>query len=612
MYFLLGVLISIVTIVMFYYYIYKMLETGNVIYMLKELKAKEWITIISIFIFSVAISSILLQRNKYIYYWDYCMHWGPAISMSNMIFNNPIEMLKNIAGTISTSDYNWSMPLLYAPLVSIFGKEYSTVMIIVQIFFLCPTYVVISLYINKFISILGYGKKSVSLYVALVAMIPCIENVLLKGFLDAPVLIISTSILIVVIDFDYSKYDIKKCLLIAIGIMTLMIFRRHWLYWIVGLIISMSIQFLFQLRENCKQTITNSLLSALTIGVFCGILLLIPFRGFLNHSLRNYASIYVAWNGSLADKINSFVGAFGSLIKLMIVMIPFCIIKNRANIKYILLSLVLIFVPTYLINRSVIMHDSHFYLIVVPIILISVIGFNSIIFILKNKKWNITVGIIFVTYIVVNYLCYGFYDKFNFINNRAFRYVFMQGDHYNTLYRSDLDNIKNMVKEINKLTEEYDTNVYICAGSDNLNQCLLQYAFEPDTFQAIPRWNPSSDVDLRDGFNTSIFDAGIVVVEGPTPDLESNTYQKNIFGVIWFLSEQIRDPNSPIGRHYKLVSEYDLINNSVGSIYVKISDFEASDYDYLISFYDELYPNNKDIFSERIQNYIEEKFKTES
>ena len=162
--------------------------------------------------------------------------------------------------------------------------------------------------------------------------------------------------------------------------------------------------------------------------------------------------------------------------------------------------------------------------------------------------------------------------------------------------------------DINDYTNEYDTSVYICAGSDNLNQCLLQYAFEPETFQAIPRWIYSSDVDLRDGFCTGIFDAGLVVVESPTPDLNTSTYHKNIYGVIWYLSEQIRDGESFLGRHYKLLKEYDLANNTKAGVYVKISDLELQDYDDLIHFYDYLYPDNKDIFSARIQEYVKERY----
>lgn len=605
-----GILIWALAVGLFYLYIYKMLQEGEVLYMIKNLRAIEWVQIVIVFVVSVGISTILLQRNEYIYYWDSCMHWTPAVSLSTWLFTDPLAALQNVLYTIENTDYNSSMPLLYALLVRVFGREYSTTIVIVQIFFMCPAYIVISLYINKMLKLLGFGKQSVPLYVAFAAAIPCIENVLVIGFLDAPVLLISTAILIVVSDYDFSKYDVKKCLLIAVGILMLMVFRRHWSYWVVGLVFYMFTAVLFELKENTKLVMKNSLFTAATIGIFCIICLIGPLRGYLEHSLRNYESIYAAWNGPLTQKRDSLIGTFGFLIELAIISIPVCIVKSRRSLKFIIPLLCLICIPTYLMNRSVIMHDSHFYLIVVPIILVVVFGFNSVICLIKNKKCQIITCIVMVAFIATNYLCYGFYDAFSGVDNKVFSFLYRRGGdyniHYRTLYRGDIDTIKEMVKDINTLTEEYDTNVYICAGTHDLNQGLLQYAYQPDTFNAIPRWYPSSDVDLRDGFNTSLFDAGVVVVEEPTPDLEIENYQKHIYGVIWFLSEQIRNADSPIGRHYQLFEQYNLQNERIGDIYIKVSDWEMADYRYLMDFYDELYPDNKDIFSERIQEYVDQ------
>lgn len=604
--YILGACVGVFPIVIYYLYVYGMLRIGNVLHMIKEMTRKEWIALFVICLFSVSVTSILLQQNNNIYYWDYCMHWTPAVSMSKLLFTNPMNIVKNVIYTIGHLDYNWAMPLLYALPCRIFGWEYSDTIIIAQVFYMFPVYVVISLYFNKILNMLGIGKKSVPLYTFFITLIPIIQNVFLKGFLDAPVLMISTLILIIVSDFDYSRVDIVKCVMIALGIITLLIFRRHWSYWCVGLVCYMIVACLFQIRNNPKQVLKNAMISALIIGVICLFFLLVPFRDFLFRSLRNYEGIYTAWNGTFSVKKAKLIGAFGIFIEAFLICIPIIIGKLKKKSSILLPLCILIVLPTYLISRSVTMHDSHFYLIVVPILLIIIIGLNCVGELINSKRYRYIYGVFSVGFILLNYLNYAFWDFFSSFDGKIYNHLFRQTAHYEVLYRPDVNTLKTMVQDINMYVDEYDTPVYICAGSGNLNESLLLNVNQPESFLAISRFLNASAVDLRDGFKTSFFDAGIIVVEEPTPDLESNHYQKSIYGVIWYLSEQLRDDTSPLGRHYRLLKQYTLQNGTIGDIYLKESPIEKEDYESLMHFYDELYPENKDIFSERIRQYMDE------
>lgn len=607
MIYLKGILLGLVPIILYYLYVYGMLRLSNVTYMIKELKAREWIYIGIIFLASLGISSILLHQNDYIYYYDYCMHWTPAVSFAKRLFIDPQNILRQIWLSIGTSDYNHLMPLLYALPCRVFGIEYVDTVLVVQFFYMFPVYIVISIYINAVLKKLEIGKKSIPLYVLFVATIPLIENVLLRAILDPPVLMISTLILIMLLDYDYSEFNLKKNIMLAIGVLALVILRRHWAYWVVGLICYMFISFLFQINKlNYKSVIKNSLLSALFIGAICIVILLFPFRDFLMHSLRNYEGLYVAWNGSVSTKLQYVRKEFGILVEIAIISIPIIIWKLKKRSSFVINSLIMILVPSLIMSRSVIMHHSHFYLVIVQILLLIAVGLNCIIDSISKKNIQRIVGILMVIFFVFNYMNYAFFNFFGRIDNVVYNHLFKQNEHYQVLYRSDVDTIRNLVSDINKYTDSYETGVYVCAGSSNLNDSVLLAVNQPKEFRAVHNMLPISAVDLRDGFNTNFFDAGIVVVEDASYNLENN-YTKNIYGVVWYLSDLLQDENSYLGKHFELLGTYELQNQSTAKIYHKISELEESDYIELMDFYDQLYPNNKNIFSERIQNYINEK-----
>ena len=601
-----GLAIASSAVVLFYFYIYLVLKAGGVVSLLKGLNAAEWILIFSACLFSVAASSILLQKNHFIYYWDYGMHWVPSVDLANLLFSSPVQALRYIASSIANSDYNATEPLLYALFVKVFGKDYSSVVKTVQVFFMCPAYICISLCINKYIMLAGYGKKSVPLYTAFAVLIPVIQNVLLKAYLDAPVLLVSTSLLILVSDFQYESFSLKKACLVAVGIMILVIFRRHFAYWTIGFIFMFGVLFLFQVKSNPKLVTRNFILSMAVIGGFCLLCFLFPFRAFLRHSLRNYSALYVAWNGTLGQKWMTVKESLGTLVLFAAVALPISIMKSKKTIRHILALLVLIFVPFCIMSKSVIMHDAHFYLGIVPILVILALGGNAFVLLWNKRIYKIASAALLTLYVCINYATYAFFWHFSNIHGKVFDFLFRQDRHYTVLYRSDIETIKLLVKRLNSLSDEYNEDVYIAAATDTLNSCILAWAYQPETFWSVSRMAPSSEVDLRDGFNVSFFDCGLVVVQEPTPDLEHNHYQKNCYAISWFISEQLRDKESPLGRHFQLVKRYDLENGQKGDVYRKVSDFELADYKFLIHFYDELYPENKEIFSERIKTYMKE------
>ena len=154
--FIIGLIISILVIVLFYGYIAVCFKCVKVEDFFKNISKKEWIGIFCFFILTTMFVNYMVQKNRFIYFWDYSMHWVPTFSMEKMLFQDPIATMKTVWNTIGTTDYNWLMPLLYVLPAKIFGSSYETMIVLIHIFYMCPSFLVISVCINKFLELAGY------------------------------------------------------------------------------------------------------------------------------------------------------------------------------------------------------------------------------------------------------------------------------------------------------------------------------------------------------------------------------------------------------------------------------------------------------------------------
>lgn len=601
-----GILIGIIAILLFYGFVYACLKASDSTLLLKNMKKREYVFLFLFFIISSIFVVFILSKNSFIYFWDCTMHWTPTISLSNDLFLDPIGTLKTIYNTTGITDYNWTMPLLYALPARIFGNSFEKVIFVVYIFYMCPAFIIISLCINKYLNLAGYKVNRVFQYVLMTFAFPIVLYVLLKGYLDPPILILSTCLLLLTADFEWNHFDFKRSILISFGILTMVLFRRHWAYWTIGFILSMCIEFVSQLKKNGKKQIKYFMANMLCIGTVCSGTLLLFFPEFLRRSLRNYYEIYAGWNNTFLKKILALDEACGNYIIIIFIGIGFVMWKNRQAIKYIVRMLVQMWVPTILMMSTVLMHDSHFYFEVVPILIMLAFIIEEGIKESKNKKF--IVGLSYI-YIGCNFL-YCFYNPNNIsaLNDNVFHFVICDL-RYQPYYRSDTESIHGLVEFLNEATEKYNTDCYICASSQNVNYHMLNLENAPTSQDSLQRDLAIASSDLRDGFSTNFFDAGIIVIEKNEDDEEiyRNYQAKGGVGVTKFLTEELLDRTGPVGKHYELIGEYELNYkyHSKAQVYLKISNYEESDYEYLMNYYDKLYPDHKDLFSERIKAYME-------
>lgn len=168
---------------------------------------------------------------------------------------------------------------------------------------------------------------------------------------------------------------------------------------------------------------------------------------------------------------------------------------------------------------------------------------------------------------------------------------------YDPMQREDVDALCQMVDYVNSLTEGTDTKVYITASGSVLNSAVITMLYAPDNLNPMHNLCDTADVDLRDGFNSEFLEAGVVITTSPIQLHLAEGSQE----VVRYLSEQVTDTESPIGRHFeKDEMEFLLDDGVVASIYVKTSDYEQSDLEALAAYFAEYYPGQETLFADRI------------
>lgn len=150
---------------------------------------------------------------------------------------------------------------------------------------------------------------------------------------------------------------------------------------------------------------------------------------------------------------------------------------------------------------------------------------------------------------------------------------------------------------MNSLTAGTDSRVYIDASGSVLNNSIIDSLDKPYGTSPLNNQCFTADVDLRDGFPVDFLTARIIVTTDPVQlHLAKGTQE-----VVRYLSEQVTDPSSPIGRHFTVAPvSFQLDDGVTAHVYVKQSEFEESDLQSLADYFTGYYPGYELLFANRI------------
>ena len=163
----------------------------------------------------------------------------------------------------------------------------------------------------------------------------------------------------------------------------------------------------------------------------------------------------------------------------------------------------------------------------------------------------------------------------------------------------DVEQRYQLVDWLDEHATSNDT-VYFAVASGTLNSSIVDSVMMSRGFTTVPFGVESADVDSRDGFNTSFFDARYVVVSNP-PSIHLAPEDEQ---VVTRISEGIGNPRDCIGKHYRLCTSFDVGGNVVVEVYERTSDYTVDDIGELMRHFDKAYPNSPELFHDRFVEYL--------
>lgn len=538
---------------------------------------------------------LVLRQNHFIYFWDYSGYWTPSIeNMPHFLDWSAFWSIKSVFYSINHDDYNSFLPALIALPLKIVGCSFSKYVSINYIMFLVPSILVQALVGRKLVK----NKKASNffIFVCLAFLFAANYYAMLRGYIDVAILLPASIAMYHFIDFDFKKVVISRDFAIAGMLILGWISRRYFIYFIIGYVAAMLLKAVvtyFKNKSSLKSIITNFfIITGISIT-----LLLVFFPHFLIRALtQNYTEMYSAYNACLADKFISLWQAFGLYSAIIVVITGLlCVIHRKHLINYFAL-VVMLLVSIGIFWQTQVMDIHHKLILNVPIFCIFLINldfFDS----LKNKKLNFvqnSVITICACLVAVNFF-FTFSPEIKSLNNST-----LFSEKYKPLVRNDIVQIETMVNKLNLMTAGTGDYVYVLASGRILNSDILRKIYLPNYNNALHNLYQTCDVDLRDGFPVEFFNAKYVITTLPV-DLHLGSGQE----VVKYLAENINNKNTYLGKHYQQIDNVQLDEGYVAIIYKKVSDFNSSDYDKLIDYYDSLYPTHKNLFKERIQKYKE-------
>lgn len=590
-----GTLICISILGLYFGVISWSLEICGFFDFFKKISKKElvlsFLVLISTFLFTFA----EVGRDRFVYFWDYGGYWGVTIEQSRNFFINPFQTLHDLYSTINASEYNNIIPSLLALPMKIVGESFISYVTLIMFMFILPMSLVISFSIHKIL--VKANLKTISLPVTLLVTlsVPFLFTPLFFGYLDATCLLAASVLWLILIDYDWKKFDYKKALAMALMLLIVVLQRRYFAFYAVSYIVALSIPMLCKIvinKSSRKELIKYFLMNMAFVGFFCLIILIILFRGFLEQSIfNNFSLAYSAYSsGSNFDKFLDVGKSFG-LFSYGIMLVGFLIGLLKKGTRFISLSLGLSFIITQILFfRIQNMGPHHKYLLYTQLILLTLIAVGVIYnYILQKYIRRVIVTVLTVLFIT------NFMYTFRFIPQSHLGSLLYSVESYQPKIRTDIPQLQLLANDLNNMASENNAKIYVLASSTLINDDILRKLYLPDVVNYMPNLNSSSNVDLRDGFPISFLSSDIVVVADPIQyHLRPEDQQ-----VVGLLAKEILNGNV-INNNFAFVKEYVIDQGVKLKVYKKQKQFNDQQIQYLRNAFDAIYPNSPDLFKNRI------------
>lgn len=579
----LAILILSLLIVAFYSLYYLTMKETNVIELIKGLEKKEIVFVVLLIVLSNILVLSVTLKNRYLYFWDFGGYWGVSITHSQLIFENPILALQELYRSINVDEYNKLIPTLIALPLHYLGCDFEMYTLIVYNMFVVPAMIVICAIIKKIV-----GDKFTRWQYVLVFSTAAFFSPVLLGYLDAFSMLCIALVFLILSDGYLESYSIKKSVILGLCLLLSVIGRRYFAFVVVGIALAVTIVALLKLFTNKdkKEYFVALLKSAATIGFSAGIPAIVFFRDFLiNSTSGTIAQAYSGYqSGTMMQNYVFLMMYYGALILILGVVGIAMMIKEK-KIDIMLIMMLSLLITTRLFYSVQSMGNHHYYLTIVPIVVISAISLIK-----PYKLYQKIRYVIFSLVVILNIL-----SGIGLLNLTGTSSMLLTNQKLTPQIRTDIPQIQSMANDLEELSNQGKCS-YVIASSTIINDDIIRKVNMPDELISVPNLYVSSHVDLRDGFPVDFLTADIVLVADPVQTHLSEGSQM----VIEILADEFIS-SKELSNNFQVVKIYTLDNGVTVTMYEKTQEFTTEQLDYLAARFDEFYSEYPDLFRNRIR-----------
>ena len=541
-----------------------------------------------------------LKTENTIRTWDYSGYWLITVYQKlSWHTANILESIKHIFITINKDDYNLLPSTLLQPVFGLSNNSFFGYIMSVFIVYLVPLLITFSFIFLKLFKKLKYRTLSYILFMFMIVLSPQLHIPVFCGYLDVVGLLICAFIMYHILDYDFEKFEFKKNILIALGLFLLTIIRRYFIFWTIGLFVSLEVVYIVKdliINKNMK-LIVNRTKNIIILGLSFSIPVILLFTEmFLRSTGTNYKVIYSAYkNGNLFWLFKNLFSYNGIVLMLLFITGFILMIKKqeyRKNAIIILLNCVITFIlfgSIQGIGRHqyyVLLFSVLFFVTAAAVLILEELSVNK-----KLKKHKVIQNsfIVLFTIFVIMFS----YKNFTIIFSKETDFLYTNSKI--TMYSSTKSNISNTMTKIKDILKDNDKKIYVVASSEAYNAETFPNSILPDLILK-DRFTSVSNVDLRDGFDKNFLLADYILIVTPT-QYHLRPENQRVVGVLYDAIEN----KTPLNNNLNLVF-YDKIENEniEFKIYEKVKNFTKEDQKFLTEEFNKYYPQNKELFHNRI------------
>lgn len=447
-----------------------------------------------------------LGMEETIKQYDETVYWIKSIHMSDSMYTNMLDGLRDIRQTLS-AEYGNLPVLLFAPFIRYFGKNNIAFCSFIYIVYGIPAISLMILYISRVIKKCRLENKCEDILVYMSFLCPAMLYPILSGYVDVIGIVLMGILLNISLDWDYSRFTVRKDMELALVSMVLLFSRRWYAFYIVGFYFSFAIEeVVVQIIEKKRslQRMKYLMMNLIFIaGVSCFLIFIFNKEVFQVFLGGNYAEAYAAYkrHPTYMDFIEGFKKLGGIFFAFAVLgVIRLCMQKKL--IKYLVKAMIPSAVACILFGTVQSMGSHHMYLLIPHLVILEGIGISTVFGYVKNKK---LIYALFTFTFVIN-IFLSFSPVLTSVNTKLMSSI--------REYPNKMQNAA-VIKEVSYYLSKLEGTVYICGEGNDVSSELFNRCLLPDIETALPNMIPASIVDMRDGFPSQAFLADYVVIRNP-------------------------------------------------------------------------------------------------